>query len=97
MERWDSASLATLVASPFAALTYAEPRSKIQRTNHVKTPHEAGHLRGGPGGIAPFGLFRCGVLGINSCARPRSTEPKMLRIWWVRIRMNVPNKKPQLC
>jgi hypothetical protein len=27
--------------------------------------------------IAPFGLFRCGVLGASTCARPRSTEPSV--------------------
>ncbi len=28
-------------------------------------------------GIADSLLFRCGVLGVNSCARPRYTEPRL--------------------
>lgn len=32
-------------------------------------------LSGGPDRMARFALLRCGVLGINPYARPRSTEP----------------------
>jgi hypothetical protein len=47
------------------------------------------------GGLRPFmtgpsgarcALLRCGVLGINSCARPRSTEPAALLLW-IQIRI----------